>query len=183
MKTRILEGTIAVFRKKGVRFTMDDLANELSMSKKTIYRVFPDKSTMLMELVDFVFERVHIEKQRIREDKSLTSAEQFVRILNAMPENITELDLTNIYQIRSRYPEHYRKIEEHLENGWELTFEVMRQAVKDGYFRPVNEGLFKMIYESTLERFLSCDELQKSGTSYVEALGELTSILVDGIRV
>lgn len=183
MKTRILEGTIAVFREKGVRFTMDDLANELSMSKKTIYRVFPDKSTMLMELVDFIFERIHIEKQRIRDDKSLTSAEQFVRILNAMPENMTEVDLTNLYQIRSRYPEHYHRIEEQLENGWELTFEVMQQAVKDGYFRPVNEELFKLIYESTLERFLSCDKLQKNGTTYIEALEELTGILVDGIRV
>lgn len=183
MKTRILEGTIAVFREKGVRFTMDDLANELSMSKKTIYRVFPDKSTMLMELIDFVFDRIHLEKQRIREDSSLTSAEQFEQIICAMPENLTGLDLANLYQIKDRYPEHYHRIEEQLDSGWELTFEVMRQAVEDGYFRPVNEELFKTIYGSTLKHFLSCDELQKCETTYIKALKALADVLVNGIRV
>ncbi|MBR1634233.1 MAG: TetR/AcrR family transcriptional regulator [Lachnospiraceae bacterium] len=182
MKTRILEGTIAVFRRKGARFTMDDLANELSMSKKTIYRVFPDKASMLMELIDFVFDRIRIEKQRISEDTSLSSDERFRRILSALPEHISEVDLTRIYQLKDRYPEHYKRIEEHLESGWELTFEVMRQAVKDGHFRPVNENLLKMIYESTLERFLSSDELQKRELPYKEALEEVSGILVDGMR-
>ena len=39
METRekILEATLKVFNQKGLKFTMDDIASELSMSKKTIY--------------------------------------------------------------------------------------------------------------------------------------------------
>ena len=36
-KSRILEATLRVFNRKGLKFTMDDIASELSMSKKTIY--------------------------------------------------------------------------------------------------------------------------------------------------
>ena len=38
-KEEILEATINVFKLKGLRFTMDDIAKELSISKKTIYKV------------------------------------------------------------------------------------------------------------------------------------------------
>ena len=48
-KTKILEATIKVFNKKGLKFTMDDIASELSMSKKTIYTVFKDKETMFYQ--------------------------------------------------------------------------------------------------------------------------------------
>ena len=42
-KEKILEATIKVFNRKGLKFTMDDIASELSMSKKTIYTVLREK--------------------------------------------------------------------------------------------------------------------------------------------
>ena len=36
-KEVILEGTIKAFNEKGLKFTMDDVAKILGMSKKTIY--------------------------------------------------------------------------------------------------------------------------------------------------
>ena len=50
-KEKILEATIKVFNKKGMKFTMDDIAAELSMSKKTIYTVFRDKESMFLQMV------------------------------------------------------------------------------------------------------------------------------------
>ena len=46
---------MAVYKKKGMRFTMDDLAKEMSRSKKTIYTVFRDKKHLFLEEVDFFF--------------------------------------------------------------------------------------------------------------------------------
>ena len=57
-KARILEGALNVYKTKGVKFTMDDLAAELGMSKKTIYTVFPDKGTLLYEVVDYTFDSI-----------------------------------------------------------------------------------------------------------------------------
>ncbi len=52
LKEKILEGTIKVFNQKGLKFTMDDLASELGMSKKTIYTVFKDKDSLFLAMVD-----------------------------------------------------------------------------------------------------------------------------------
>ena len=51
-KEVILEGTIKAFNEKGLKFTMDDVAKILGMSKKTIYTVFRDKESMVLAMVD-----------------------------------------------------------------------------------------------------------------------------------
>ncbi len=44
LKDDILKATIQAFQKKGLKFTMDDLASLLGISKKTIYTVFMIKT-------------------------------------------------------------------------------------------------------------------------------------------
>ena len=55
-KEVILEGTIKAFNEKGLKFTMDDVAKILGMSKKTIYTVFRDKESMFLAMVDYMFD-------------------------------------------------------------------------------------------------------------------------------
>ena len=43
LRESILEGTLKAFNQKGLKFTMDDLAGILGMSKKTIYTVLREK--------------------------------------------------------------------------------------------------------------------------------------------
>ena len=45
-KERILIATIKLFNEKGLKFTMDDIAAELKISKKTIYQIlkYPSKT-------------------------------------------------------------------------------------------------------------------------------------------
>ena len=40
VREAVLEAAIKAFNQKGLKFTMDDIAKELSMSKKTIYTIF-----------------------------------------------------------------------------------------------------------------------------------------------
>ena len=51
LRETILEETIQAFNKKGLKFTMDDIAALLGISKKTIYTVFQDKNTLVSEMV------------------------------------------------------------------------------------------------------------------------------------
>ena len=53
LKDDILEATLQAFQKKGLKFTMDDIASLLGISKKTIYTVFPDKNSLVLEMVDY----------------------------------------------------------------------------------------------------------------------------------
>ena len=40
---KLYEATFALYQENGVKFTMDDLANRLAISKKTLYALVPPK--------------------------------------------------------------------------------------------------------------------------------------------
>jgi AcrR family transcriptional regulator len=183
MKEKILEATIKVFHEKGLKFTMDDIAKELSISKKTIYTVFRDKETLFLDMVDYCFDRIKESEASVMEDESLSTTEKIRKILGVMPESYADLDFRQLYSLKDKYPKIYHRLEERLESGWENTIALINQGIKEQVIRPVNVGLVKLMLEASIEQFFSRDILMQSGISYVEALDEVVGVIVDGIAV
>ena len=52
MKDRIVRASIECLRNEGLKFSIDLLANKLKISKKTIYKYFPDKETLSIVLYE-----------------------------------------------------------------------------------------------------------------------------------
>lgn len=119
---KILDGTLRVFNEKGIKFTMDDIAHELSMSKKTIYQHFHDKEDMVLKLVDYLFDGIKEEERKVVEDTSLSTVDKIRRILGVMPQSYTTLDFEKLYLLRNKYPKVYKKVEDRLETGWSRPF-------------------------------------------------------------
>ena len=61
----ILTTTLELFNDKGLDFTMDDIAQSMHIAKKTIYRFFSSKEDLLIALLDYGFENIQKEKQKI----------------------------------------------------------------------------------------------------------------------
>ena len=76
LQKNILDATLRVFDKKGLKFTMDDLAKELSISKKTIYTVYDDKEALFLAMVDYIFDSIKESEQMILTDPSLSVVEK-----------------------------------------------------------------------------------------------------------
>ena len=181
-KEKIIRGGLQVFAEKGGRFTMDDLAKEIGMSKKTIYVIFRDKEAVLIHMVDYVFDEIQAEEEAFLNDPSLSTVEKFRRVLGAMPENYSGFDFTKIYVMKDRFPKAYARMNSRLETGWELTFQVLNQGIEEGVFRRVNLTVFKLVYSAAVERFLNSPELDRDGIGYMDALNELVEMMIDGIR-
>lgn len=182
-KEKILEATIGVFNEKGLKFTMDDIAKELSMSKKTIYTVFRDKESMFYSMVDYCFDKIKDSEKEVLSDRSLTTAERLKRLLGVLPDGYKEIDFRQLYLLKDKYPKIYKKVEERLENGWETTIALIEQGIEEGVFRPVKITVLKTMFEATLEQFFQRDILIDSGISYSDALEEVVTILMQGILV
>lgn len=180
-KEIILEAAIVVFQKKGMKFTMDDVARELGMSKKTIYKVFKDKEEMFLAMVDYLFDRIKDSEQKVIQDEKLGTLEKLKKLLGVMPESYKELDFTQLYLIRDKYPNIYRQVERRLETGWETTIALLEQGMKEGVIRKIEIPIFKVMFESSLEQFFQRDILKQNHITYQKALDEVVSILVEGI--
>lgn len=183
MVERILEGALSVFKKKGPKFTMDDIATEIKMSKKTIYTVFDDKNELMCAMVDYTFDLIKEAEDKIYNDSSLSTVEKLRSILVVLPETYYAYDFSAMQVLAAKYPKAYQMLKERLENGWEKTFDLLKKGMEEGSIREVNLPVFKLMYESSIERMLVGDFLKESNIKYPDALFSIASVLIDGILV
>lgn len=183
LKIIILEGTLQAFRQKGLKFTMDDIARLLGMSKKTIYTVFQDKDALFLAMVDYLFDSIKECERQIVEDVSLTTIEKIRAILGVMPDVYKDIDFRQLYTLKEKYPAIYAQLEMRLETGWESTIQLLERGMEEGVVRPVKIPILKTMLEATLEEFFQRDILLCHQISYTEALEEVVGILMDGIAV
>ena len=181
LRQRILEATIPLFNAQGLKFTMDQLARSLGMSKKTIYAVFPDKRTLLEAMADHCFDFIRTSKDRLIGDESLPYPEKLRLVLGTLTEKYESIDLSRLHDLREKYPTVYDRVAQRLESGWENTVALLERGMTEGVLRPFEIPIFKLMMESTLEQFFQSDVLVRSGLSYKRALDQVVDILLRGI--
>ena len=181
-KIRILEGAIAEFNVSGLKFTMDDLAKRLSMSKKTLYKFFRDKESLFFDMVDYCFSAIKESEGAISADPNLSIIEKIRAIIIVLPEKYAEIDFRMLWSLRDRYPDVFAKVIKRIENDWEPTLSLLEEGIEQGLIRPVSLPVFKMIVEGAIEHFFSGCALIDENISYRSALEQMIDILMQGIE-
>ena len=176
-KERILKGTIQAFNEKGLKFTMDDLARILGMSKKTIYVEFTDKNSLFLAMVDYLFDGIKESEEEIINNTDIDIVDKITTMLGVLPESYKDIDLRQLYMLKDKYPVIYKRVEERFENGWQQTIELLKEAMEEGKVRKVNVDIFKMMMEAALEQFFQRDILIYNSLSYEEGLKDRKSVV------
>ena len=184
LRKDIILSTIEVFNDRGVIFTMSDVATNIHISKKTIYKEFDSKEELLDTVVDYIFDNIKAKEDEIMHDKSLSTIDRLRLILGAMPENYRDIDFQNVYPFLEKFPDVYRKMQYRLATGWENTISLIEQGKKEGVVRKnVDIRFVKVMLEASIEKVLSDDMLSRTGINYVDALNQIVDILVDGMII
>ena len=183
LRESILEGTLQVFNQNGLKFTMDDIASLLKISKKTIYTVFRDKEELFLAMMDCLFDQIKEEEREVLENESLCTVEKIRVILGVLPDRYRDVDFRQLYTLKEKYPKIYRQVELRLETGWEATIALIEQGMREGCIKPVRIPILKMMLEAALEQFFQKDILIQNGVSYQDALDEVVDILMEGITL
>lgn len=184
LRNDIILSTIEVFNDRGVTFTMSDVATNIHISKKTIYKEFDTKEELLDTVVDYIFDNIKVKEEQIMNDKSLSTVDKLRKILGAMPENYRDIDFQNVYPFLEKFPDVYRKVQYRLATGWENTISLIEQGKREGAVRKnVDIRFIKVMLEASIEKVLSDDMLSRTGINYVDALDQIVDILVNGMLI
>lgn len=183
LKQEIIKKASLLFNRDGLKFTMDDLARELHISKKTIYKIIPDKKSLFNMMVDDIFDSIKQEEKSSLEDESSSTLEKLRRTLGAMPEEYYNINFQNLNVLKEKYPKIYAHVEQRLETGWEQTIELLEKAMEEGVIRRISIPIFKTMFQATIEQFFQRDVLVENQIPYQEALQEVVSIMIDGIVI
>ncbi len=183
LKQEIIKKATLLFNRSGLKFTMDDLARELHISKKTIYKIIPDKKSLFNMMVDEVFDSIKQLQKSSMEDETASTLEKLRRTLGAMPEQYYNINFQNLNTLKEKYPKIYAHVAERLETGWEQTIALLEKGMEEGVIRPISIPIFKSMFQASIEQFFQTDVLIENQIAYRDALAEVVEILIEGILV
>ena len=136
MKEKIIAKASDMFLKLGFKsITMDDIAAEMCISKKTIYKYFCNKEILIEESTTTIHKEVHQVIDNIISKNYNAIAENF-EIRKMFKEMFKSSDTSPIYQLKKHYPEIYEKVVEREINDCNFAF---KQNIEKG----IAQGLYR----------------------------------------
>jgi len=111
MKEKIIQKASELFIKLGFKsITMDDIASEMCISKKTIYKYFCNKELLVAETTALLHKEVHETIDSILQLNHNAIEENF-KIRKMFGEMFkSSADSSPIYQLKKHYPDIYEKV-------------------------------------------------------------------------
>jgi AcrR family transcriptional regulator len=136
MKEKIITKASDMFLKLGFKsITMDDIAGEMCISKKTIYKYFCNKEVLVEESTAKVHKDIHEIIDRIVEENYNAIEENF-QIRKMFKEMFNAYDTSPVYQLKKHYPEIYQRV---MTKEIEECNKCFRQNIEKG----INDGLYR----------------------------------------
>ncbi len=137
MKNRILDGATKLFFRYGVKsITMDSIAADLGISKKTIYQHYPDKDTLVNEVVSAFIEK-DLAQWKELDEKYSDVIEKMFRSFDIVKETLTEINPRLMFEVQKYHPDAFAIFKQY-ENDVMFTHLVndLKNGISNGYFRP-----------------------------------------------
>ncbi|QBN19100.1 TetR/AcrR family transcriptional regulator [Flavobacterium nackdongense] len=136
MKEKIIAKATDLFLKLGFKsVTMDDIACEMCISKKTIYKYFCNKEILIAETTEIVHKAIHQSIDVIVAQKYNAIEENF-KIRKMFKEMFNASESSPSYQLKKHYPEIYDKVMSREINECNAVF---KQNIEQG----INQGLYR----------------------------------------
>jgi AcrR family transcriptional regulator len=182
IRERVATAALEAFGHHGIRFTMDDLARRLRMSKRTIYEQVGTKEDVVALVINETFAGRKAQERAILGDPGLDVLTKLRLVLTLAPARADLADPVVITQVREAYPAMYDLIVHHLATGWEDTLALIDRATREGLIRPVRPLVLREILLATTEQMLRDDFLATAGLTHEEALAEVVDIVFRGLE-
>lgn len=136
MKQKILHTAIEKFLTFGFKsVTMDDIAEKMCISKKTIYTHFKTKTTLVDACVMTVFDKINSGIDHICSLEKNAIKELFI-IKEFLIENLKGEKNSPQFQLKKFYPKIFSKLQK-------MQFDVMQDCVKENLERGIKSGIYR----------------------------------------
>lgn len=139
MKERILSEAERLFWRYGVRsVTMDDIARQLGISKKTIYQHFSDKEEILYQVLQ---EKMNedAEEMRCKADETQNPIEELLIVLDMMRKKQGQVSPNLMIDIKRHYPQ-----------AFALFRKYMDQHIMKSILENIQNGISQSLYRDDI---------------------------------
>ena len=153
VKQKIINKSDNLFRTYGLRgVTMDNISNELGMSKKTIYKYFQDKERIATESINFYFSGIITEISRLK-NTCKNSIEFSIKLSKFFRSTINDINPLYVKDVKKYYPTLDNIIKEYKNKIFlKGIAENIQRGKKEGFIREeVNEIILSKLRIEEME--------------------------------
>lgn len=136
MECKIIKKASELFLSLGFKsVTMDEIAQESGVSKKTIYQHFKNKTCLIQGCVDDIIKTINEGVTSVK-SKRLNAVEEQLAVKKLIMEQLKNEKSSPHFQLERYYPNIYKTTRK-------KHFEIMTQCVSDNLKNGVAEGLYR----------------------------------------
>jgi TetR/AcrR family transcriptional regulator, cholesterol catabolism regulator len=136
IKEQILFAAGQLFLKYGAKsITMDDIAKDLSISKKTIYQFYNDKDELVYEFVKLFLDIQKNDMNRIYES-SQNAVEELFMLSDYIKTKIATMNPVALYDLEKYHKRAFLLFLEHKQSCFQGSIiRSLKRGIEEGYFR------------------------------------------------
>lgn len=182
LESRIVRKASELFQLHGIRaVTMDFIATEIGISKRTLYEVFADKDTLLIKTLEYQEEQ----NSRERAELAKTCSSSFELCLKEYERVIRGLRRINRNYMRD-LQKYHPKVAVYFEKSREANRKRMigntEKGMEEGYIRPeLNSKILALLLQAQLEVLISSDVVESNHLSFLEVFETIVTNYARGI--
>ena len=183
VKKRILEHSLQLFIQYGIRsVSMDDLASDVGISKKTIYQYYKDKNELVEDAVTVILNKNLCECEETN-DIAKNAIEQSIMLIKQSDDFLNTLNPLVLYDLKKYHPKGYGIFIRYKDNQlYNLLKKNIEWGIADGLFREdINVELMTVYRLEAIEVAFLQEFHTKLKLSIKEIQSELSYHFLNGI--
>lgn len=184
VRQRIITESRRHFFAHGFRsVTMDDLAQELAMSKKTLYACFPSKTALLEAVIHNKFRSINTDLARITSDASSDCLDALHRLLACVQGHMEEIRPPFVRDIRREAPDLFEVVESRRRDVIQRHFgKVFLEGRKAGLIRQdIPPKLAIEILLGAVQAIMNPPKMEELGLTPKSGFSAIIRVVLEGL--
>ncbi|MGY6522619.1 MAG: TetR/AcrR family transcriptional regulator [Mongoliitalea sp.] len=164
IESKILDVAYKLFLKQGYKnTTMDDIAQELSMSKKTLYKYFPGKLELLAASFEILKNRLSLKVETLLENKYIPFTAKLKSLLTIVAADLAPINPELLDDLREHATEIWAELQTYIRESAFLRFQkLIEEGVRHGYILPnINISLVVCLYAAAIQSLIDTHFLEQ----------------------
>ncbi|MCE7055853.1 TetR/AcrR family transcriptional regulator [Algoriphagus sp. AGSA1] len=157
IESKILDVAYKLFLQKGYRHTtMDDIAQVLGMSKKTLYKYYPGKLDLLGASFEVTKTKLTAKVEAVLENRYISFPLKLKSTLTIMASLLGPINPELFEDLREYAPETWENLQQYInESAYSRFKKLLDQGIKEGLVKPsVNLNLVVMMYAAAVQSLI-----------------------------
>jgi len=164
LKNEWIKQLTPLYLKNGLtRFTMDDIAAKLCISKATLYKYFASREEILDDVVHYTIKRIIALESALKDD-TLDYTQKYFDIIRQATMMLAEISPQFLSDTRVNYPDLWKQMHDFQDLSLKLAEQFYQKGIEAGEINPINPKILALtdkifIAAISSQRFLDGTEM------------------------